>query len=272
MPVASDVKTSAGTRNGGMIRDAGRYSARNSSKGALIDEAGRVFAAISERLPLEEVRERCLRGTLLSQRSSQNRERIWALVHQRYLVPGAGWLTTLIAQKTVLGVHDPEFTSLLYLLYALRDRLTYDFVTSALWLKGHRRRPVVSRNDVLDLLTSAAPEQPQIDRWTESTRVKLAGSVLTALRDFGVLAGKQKKFLVQPPLPPSTATALLRLLIAEGCRGRHVVEDHSWRLFMRTEAEVARLLAELARDGTIGFEKTGTTVVLDTPTAWETEP
>ena len=183
--------------------------------------------------------------------------------------PGSGWITALLAQKSARGTHDPEFTSLLYLLYALRDRLTYDFVTSVVWQKGHRGRPVVARNDVLDLLTSAAHEQPQIDRWSESTRVKLAGSVLTALRDFGVLEGKQKKFLVQPQLPLSTAAALLRILVAEGCRGRRVLEDHTWRLFLITEAEVAQLLARLAREGTIRFEKTGTTVVLETPAAWE---
>ena len=137
------------------------------------------------------------------------------------------------------------------------------------WQKGHRGRPVVAHNDVLDLLISAAQEQPQIDRWSESTRVKLAGSVLTAFRDFGVLEGKQKKFLVQPQLPLSTATALLRILVAEGCRGRRVLEHHTWRFYLITEAEVAQLLARLAREGTIRFEKTGTTVVLETPAAWE---
>jgi hypothetical protein len=177
----------------------------------------------------------------------------------------------LIAKKSVRGAQDPEFTSLLYLLYALRDRLTYDFVTSELWLKGHRGRPVVSRNDVLDLLTSAALDQPQIDRWSESTRVKLAGSVVTALRDFGVLEGEQKKRLAQPPLPLSTATALLRILVAEGCRGRRALEDHTRRLFLITEAEVAQLLATLAGEGTIRFEKIGTTVVLETPAAWESD-
>jgi hypothetical protein len=271
MLVAAREGTSANTVSGFTIRDAGLYSARNSSKGALIDEAARVFNAISAGARAADVREQCLRGTLLSQRSSQNRERIWTSLQQRYLTAGVGWVTSLLAEKSVRGVHDPEFTSLLYLFYSLRDRLTYDFVTSVLWPKGHRGRPAISRNDVLDLLASAAQHQPQIDRWSESTRVKLAGSVLTALRDFGVLEGKQKKLLVKPPLPLSTATALLRVLISEGCRGRRVLEDHTWRLYLITEAEVAQLLSSLARAGEIRFEKAGTTVVLETPEEWESE-
>ena len=96
-----------------------------------------------------------------------------------------------------------------------------------------------------------------------------AGSVLTALRDFGVLEGKQKKTLVKPLLPLATAEAILRIMISEGYRGRQVLENHAWRLFLLTEAEVAQVLGRLAQAGTIRFEKVGTTVVLETPVAWE---
>jgi Putative inner membrane protein (DUF1819) len=251
------------------IRDDGPYSARNSSKGALIEEAARLFRAISSGLSVEEVREQLLRGTLLTQRSSQNRKRIWTLLQQRYLVPELPWLTCLLAEKSGQGAHSPEFVSLLYVLFALRDRLTFDFVATVLWPKGHRNRPSISRNDVLDLLKTATHDQPQIDRWSEATRVKLAGSVLTALRDFGVLEGIQKKSLIQPKLPLPTATALLRILVAEGCRGRRVLEDPAWRLFLLSELDVAHILARMAQEGTIHFERAGTTVVLETPAAWE---
>jgi len=138
--------------------------------------------------------------------------------------------------------------------YALRDRLAFDFVTTVLWTKGYRNRPNVSRNDVLDLLKEA-PHEPQVDRWSEATRIKLAGSVLTALGDFGVLEGSQKKYLIQPKLHLSTASALLRILVAEGCRGRRVLEDPARRLFLLTEAQVAQFLARIAQEGTIRFER-----------------
>lgn len=251
------------------VRDVGDFSARNTSKGALIDESARVFAAIASGTSVDEVHEQSLCGTLLNQRSFINRRRIWTSIQQRYLIPEMPWITDLLAEKCSLGAHSAEFTSLLYFLYSLRDRLTFEFVTTVLWPKGYRAQPAVSREDVLDLLASATKQQPQIDRWSESTRIKLAGSILTALRDFGVLKGKQKKFLIQPPLPLSTAEAILRILISEGRRGRQVLEDPTWRLFFLTEAEVAQVLGRLAQVGTIRFEKAGTTVVLDTPVAWE---
>lgn len=254
------------------IRDRGPYSARNSSKGALIEEAGRVFAALRLGQTVDEVKDQVLRGTLLTQRSRENRERIWTSIQQRYLIPNMPWLTGALANACEPGAHNPEFVSLLYLLYALRDPLTFDFVTGVLATKDNQARPLVSRNDVLDLLKQAAARQPQIERWSESTRIKLAGSILTALRDFELLEGQQKKVLVRPPLPLSTAEALLRLLTIEGCRGRLVLQEDAWRLFLLTKADVATTLAKLAQQGTIRFEKAGTTVVLETPSVWEDQP
>lgn len=254
------------------IRDDGPYSARNSSKGALIDEAGRIFSALTNGQSVEDIRQQVLRGTLLSQRSSENRKRIWQLFQLRYIVDEAEWLTTLLINECAAGPHGHTFISQLYLLYALRDRLTFDFVTEVLWPKGYQGRPVVSRDDVLDFLNQAAPAEAQIERWTESTRTKLAGSVLTALRDFGLLEGKQKKCLVRPTLPLTTAEALLRILIMEGRRGREVLQDTTWRLFLLTEPEVASTLAKLSQGGQIRFEKAGATVVLETPSEWEGKP
>ena len=138
-------------------------------------------------------------------------------------------------------------------------------------VKGHRIGPSFLETMFL-IFSTAARRQPQIERWTESTRIKLAGSILTALRDFGVLEGQQKKFLVRPSLPLSTAEALLRMLVAEGCRGRQVLQDPAWRLFLLTEPEVAQSLAKFAQQGTIRFEKAGATVVLETPKEWENQP
>ena len=83
-----------------LIRDDGPYSARNSSKGALIEEAARLFRAISLGLSIEEVREQLLRGNLLTQRSSQNRKRIWTLLQQRYLVPELPWIPVGSCRKS----------------------------------------------------------------------------------------------------------------------------------------------------------------------------
>jgi len=168
------------------VRDTGPYSARNSSKGALIDEAGRVVSAMRQGHSVAEVRDDVLRGALLTQRSRENRERIWTSIHQRYLFPTTPWLTSALADACESGSRAQEFVSLLYLLYALRDRLTFDFVTKVLSTKDHQARPIVSRNDVLDLLKprgiQAVAANARSDR-QEKRRVELDDAI-RELTDF----------------------------------------------------------------------------------------
>lgn len=251
------------------IRESGMYRARNTSMGALIDEAARVLGALNQGLSLAEAKQRCHAGDLLSQRSIESRKRIWTSLNHRLFAHGVTWAIEELKHACDAGPHGREFISLLYLHYALRDSLTFDLVTEVLWSKGYQSQPAVTSNDVRHLLDSVTDQQPQIERWTEKSREKLARSILTALRDFGLLEGKNNKYLVRPTLPLSTAEHLLRIVVSEGRRGRDVIEAKTWRLFMLTEQEVSGVLAKLAQDGHIRFEKAGGTVVLETPEEWE---
>jgi len=254
------------------IRDAGPYSARNSSKGALLGEAASVFGALASGTPKAELRSLALSGKLLSQRSFSNRERIFDTLSHRYLSYATPWMLDAFKAASALGPRSAEHVSLLYLHYALRDHLTFDFVTNVLWRQKLDGKLPVQREALVALLESASGTQPQIARWSESSRRKLAGSILTALRDFGVLQGTQRKRLASPPLPLLTAEHLLRLLYVEGKRGREVLQDPAWRLFMLAEPDVVHVLSRLAQERRIGFERAGSTVVLLFPEDWSKNP
>ena len=71
----------------------------------------------------------------------------------------------------------------------------------------------------------------------------LATSILTALHDFGLLNGTQKKNIVRPLLPLSTAEHLLHILIGEGLRGSEVLSDSTRRLFLLSPDDVAHILS-----------------------------
>lgn len=100
-------------------RDDGGYSARNSSKGALLEESARIFRLISTGESHDAVREQVFRGPILTQRSFHNRKRIWTTISHRYLLKNEQWLELLLSQKCELGARSAEFSSLLYVLYSL---------------------------------------------------------------------------------------------------------------------------------------------------------
>ena len=158
---------------------------------------------------------------------------------------------------------------MLYLHYALRDRLSFDFVTKVLWERWLNKQLVVITEDVKSVLDRASDSQPQIERWSQITRDRLCQSIIAALRDFGLLTGIQKKCIQHPMLPLSTAEHMLRILIAEGVRGMDIIRNESWRLFLYQEHEVSDILGKLAQQRSIRFERVGNTVVLETPSEWE---
>lgn len=254
----------------GHYRDKSPYHARN-LVGALLVESERVFGCLAEGLPLEEIHEKATHGTLFTQRALLSRKRFWYMLQSRYFdLPE--WVLHEMVEAYRCGPHSQEFISLLYLHYALSDHFTFDFITEDLWEKWARQQFGVSRDDIQERLDKSAELEPQIKSWTEATRIKLAGIILSSLRDFGVLEGKMKKKLVKPVLPLNAAEHILHILTAEGVRGGDVLSDPTWRLFFCTEDDVAHHLQHLALERIIHFERAGRTVVLQTPEEWSKQP
>lgn len=253
------------------IRDCGPYSSRNTSKGDIIRGAARLFGALREGTPLEDVHRSCLEGDLLPLASRNSRRFLWTRLQHYYLSPEIDWIRSDFFYALQVGERSHEFVSLLYLHFALRDRVTYDCVTQVIWAKWNDQNCSVSVEDLVSFLENAADEQPQITRWTEQSRRKVAQSILAALRDFGLLEGVIKKRIVKPAIPLTTARHILRILTSEGVRGMDILRHDTWKLYLCREYEVADLLARLAQDHVIRYERAGNTVVLQTPPEWEAE-
>jgi hypothetical protein len=252
---SSDVEKALG-------RDTGPISARNSSKGALLPEVHAVFRALASGKKISELRIACLTGTLLRQSARETRRRIWQSLDWRYFAWNSPrWVLADFADSATADVTDRRFVGLAYVHYARRDRLTFDFMTDKLWFLWKEGARDVHRSDVIDFLTGLVNGASAT--WRESTRIKLAGNVLSALRDFGILTGVQRKKLQRPVVAPEVVLHLCRLLDAEGLRGRALLEAWDWRLFLWDIHDTSQALSQLAQRGDIRFERSGRTVVLD---------
>ncbi|SAL42407.1 hypothetical protein AWB74_01725 [Caballeronia arvi] len=245
-------------------RDPGPYSTRNSSKGSLITESHIIFRALASGKSVSEVRDACLAGKLLRQAARETRRRIWESLHWRFFAWNPpSWVLADLASAARNDVTSPSFVGLVYVHYARRDRLTLDFVADRLWPSWKSGGREVRRADVTDYLANSGNGQPA--KWRESTRIKLAGNVLSALRDFGVLTGVQRKTLQRPVVAPEVVLHLCRLLDLEGLRGRAFLEARDWRLFLCDIQDTSQALAQLAQRGDIRFERSGRTVIIEVP-------
>lgn len=244
------------------IRDISPCSARNSSKGALVNETFAVFSAVRKGLPLDSLRQAILHGEIFLKTSYETRKSIWKLLRYRYLSICPEWISSSLASATENGIHTADFLSLAYLYYALRDRLTYEFIVGPVWEKWQSGITSIDRNDFLLFLNQISEEQPQIKKWRESTRKKLASNALSAMRDFGLLKGTRIKHIQRPTISLETVYSLVCILFAEDREGKAIIEAPEWHLFLWKEADISNALVHLAQKKWIRFEKGGHTVIL----------
>lgn len=229
----------------------------------MIKEVHTTFKAVREGLAPTEVRKAILEGELIAKPTFHTRRMVANCIVHRYLWEGSDWCAESLAQATAHGPNTPQFLSLAYLYYALRDRLTFEFVTGPVWERWRNRSTALTQADLLSFLEKKSEEEPHIRKWRESTRKKVAQSTIVALRDFGLLHGKHNKQIQKPSIAPETVFHLLCILVAEGLEGRSVIEAPDWRLFLWSESEVAQALGELSQKQWIRFESSGRTVMLE---------
>lgn len=233
-------------------RTGGRYRTDNSSKAGLVDETRQFLLTIGKVGNVGAVRHILIDGGL-SQRSRSTRERILRILYTRLVrwrPPGWVWEDLI---QFARDDYEPTLQTALLLHVARQDTLLYEFVQQVIvprWYGGER---LVVRADVRGFLDAQAESRPEIDTWTRQTREKLAGNVLTILRDYGLLRGSfrgnPRKQIVEPIVPPPVAGHLVRLLIAEGVGQRELARHPDWRIWLwdtrRAEAAVDSIGARI---------------------------
>jgi hypothetical protein len=175
---------------------------------------------------------------LLGKRTREARRTYWRLIFWRYLTPSESAVTRALAALLCREADDPALQCVLYFHFCLADRLTFDVATDLLRTLQQQGRDIIITADVEAYIRAGAATHPEMDDWSSRTLSRLASSVLSALRDFGRLAGSAKKRLVQLPLPDELLVYVCKFLSAEGKTARGILEAPDFRLWGRTPHEV----------------------------------
>ncbi|MCC6629581.1 MAG: DUF1819 family protein [Chloroflexi bacterium] len=233
-------------------RAVGSYSSNNASKTGLVGET-RCFLLAWRRLgDLAAARTALIDGEL-PQRSRETRATIVQVIQARLV----RWEPPLWILNDLAGfASEGDLTALraaLLLHVPRQDRLLYDLVQMVIlprWQEGVRE---IGRADVQRFLDARAASHPEVSQWRHETREKLAGNLLTILRDYGLLAGGRNdrvKTIVEPVVPVQVARHLVKLLDAEGLALAEMPHHPDWRLWLWEPARAkAAMAASAAREG-----------------------
>lgn len=243
------------------MRDRTPVSSRNTSTGALLFELYTLFNSLAEIDP-EGIKEAIITENRLHKNSYEMRRKAWLAINYRYLNVAPQWVGTALLEAAAVGNQSAEFVSLAYLYFSMRTRLTFLFVTRYVWDQWQAGVTHLTHRDAMRFIYKLAEEEPQVQAWHEATKKKMVSTLLSSLRDFGVLKGKQIRHIQRPFIPPVTAYHLLCILWAEGKNGLEIIHDPAWRLFLWREPEIIQAMTVLDQQGAIRFEKSGQTVIL----------
>ena len=225
-------------------RATGPYVAVNASKTGLLDETQQFLRLYAQRDDLAAVRRQLVDGGL-PQRARATRQTIVEVISRRLTAwqPPSWVLADLASFANAPNLDSLKAALLLH--GARQDQLLYDVVQRVIvpgWLEGQRE---ISRGQVQRFLDQAQPTHPEIDGWSRETREKLAGNLLSILRDDGLLSGRATKTIVEPIVPPEVAAHLVHLLSAEGVAPGELTAHPDWRLWLWDCERVARVLSTL---------------------------
>ena len=126
-----------------------------------------------------------------------------------------------------------------------QDYLLYSVVQTLIVSKWEQGDVLVDISHVQRFLDAAINDHPEIAGWTYTTRKKLCSTVLSTLRDYGLLQGKARKKIVEPVVPKLVAHHLMRLLMAEGVDRPELARHPDWRLWLWTPERTNVMLASL---------------------------
>lgn len=218
---------------------------------------GEDVRAYRDRLVAENVLGRTTRARAL--------DVVQQVLMRRYFPDGAREPGTRLARLVQSALQTDVIVRLLYYHAALAEHLLYRVAADALY---ETRRRGVEWVNVMELRrfiaeASAAAAVPSADGaaakpYSASVVEKLAGAALTALRDFRIVAGAQRKRILPVRLPHEVVGYVAHALRDAGATASRIVEHPDWRLFLLAPAEVEAALLDADRHGHFHYQAAGT--------------
>ena len=229
-------------------RATGPYRATVASKNGLVAETRLFLHAYGASGSVAQARDDLI-DRLLPQRSRETRVVIARNVQARLTRwnPPA-WVLDDLVQAS----QQDDLTRLRLLLllhHARQETLLYDCVQVLVAPHWQRGALQLSRDAVLALLTDLAARHAEVGRWSYATRVKLAGNLLTTLRDYGLLTGRQTRQIVEPAVDALACAHLARLLTEEGIPAARLADHPDWWLWLLPPVRVRARLAAMGANG-----------------------
>ena len=204
------------------------------------------------------------RQTNIFGKASRSRiEDILVIFRQRYLTDPA----VAAALVTLVKGQFPQesLNRILYFHAAQSDALLHDAVTELLAEFQANGRTQVSSDQVQQWIKVQIAQDRTTSSWSDHTISRAARTILSALRDFGVLQGAVNKRLAPAYLPVDAFAYIAFYLYQSQPSGRLLLEHPEWRLFFLPRTGVERYFVEAQLHRLLDYHAAGSVARVSFP-------
>jgi hypothetical protein len=230
--------------------------------GALLDDTRRFLEVWDDDEPVDVNLDRIVTENLLGHPSRKRSADVVNHGLKRRFIDGApGCIPVLRALLT----QPVAFREACYYETARAEDLLAVFAEGPLfdWYQQGRLGVTTAEVEIWLRQLITAGELPQ---WSEQVTIRAAQGLLSALRDFGILAGVRRgrsKEFVSPTLSAAGFAYVAFREHQQGASGRALVESTIWRRWLLDERWVNDLFTQADRLGVLHYARAGSAVRID---------
>ncbi len=223
-----------------------------------IDETKRILRTYVECKSYEELERRVVEENILNKNTDEYRTNILREVTRRHIPNKEEYAETPLMKIMSADVRSDVTDWCLYYEFAQDPFLrlvTLDF----LYPEFERGTLSVQAADIVTFTESIKQDYADLRDRSESTINEAATKYLTALRNYGLLEGTQRKEFAVTYIPDETVAYVVYRLFQKGAKSAsEVIEHDDWKMFLMNESEAQRRIRDISPQY-VSYEKRGST-------------
>jgi Putative inner membrane protein (DUF1819) len=239
------------------------YTSKIIKSGSLLSETKILLANWDESRSTSENLRAILEGNLLAKASRSRVVDILGTLRQRYLNDELVRRSLLALVK--LDIPSESLHRILYFHTVRNDRLLHDITIDLIGAVYRTGKGEVTVREVEIWIAKRVAKGNTTREWSGATINRCASSILSALRDFGILHGSVKKCIAPIYLPLSAFAYVAMYLNLFQPSGNLLLHDPEWQLFLLQDKTVEHLFLEAHQYRLLEYHAAGSVVRVDFP-------
>jgi hypothetical protein len=223
-----------------------------------IDETKRILRTYVECESYDELERQVVEENILNKDTDEYRTNILREVTRRHIPDKEEYTETPLMKLLSTDVRSDVTDWCLYYEFA-QDPFIRLVTLDFLFHEFERGTLSVQATDIVTFIELIQEDYADLRDRSESTINEAATKYLTALRNYGLLEGTQRKEFAVTYVPDETVAYVVYRLFQKGAKSASdVIEHDDWKLLLMNESEVQRRIRDIS-PLYVSYEKRGST-------------